>query len=60
MNQMGIELIKKDVYRATHDNTFDMLYDMCEERVEQNILLPILKSIEADCTIDKYDFYFDR
>ena len=60
MNQMGIELIKKDVYRATHDNTFDMLYDMCEDRVEQNIILPILQSIETECTINKYDFYFDR
>lgn len=60
MNLMGIQLIRKDIYRATHDNTFNMLYDMCEERVEQNILLPILQSLESSCNIDKYDFYFER
>ncbi len=60
MNKMGVELIRKDIYRAMHDSTFDMLYDMCQERVEQNIILPILLSIETDCTIDKYDFYYKR
>lgn len=60
MKQIGIELIEKDLYRATHDSTFNMLYDMCEERVEQNIILPILQSIEKDCTSDKYDYYFQK
>ena len=58
MSQMSIELIKKDPYRATHDGTFDMLFDMSEERVEQNIFLPILNELEMDCNIDKYDYFF--
>ncbi len=60
LKKMGVGLIKKDVYRATHDNVFNMLYDMSEERVEQSILLPIIETVEADCSTDKYDFYFER
>lgn len=58
---MGIELIKRDTYRAIHDNVFSMLYDMSEERTEQNILLPLLEMIEENFQenkTDKYDFYF--
>lgn len=61
LKKMGIELIKKDTYRATHDSVFSMLYDMSEERTEQNILLPLLEMIEENFQAnktDKYDFYF--
>ncbi len=61
MTQMGLTLIKKDTYRATHDSVFPMLFDMTEERVEQNILLPLLEEIEHECDLlDKYDFYFSK
>lgn len=60
MTKMGIELIDKDIFRATHDATFGMLYDMCEERVEKNIIIPILNRIEENCTCDKYDFYYEK
>lgn len=60
LNKMGIELIKRDTYRATHDSVFSMLYDMSEERTEQNILLPLLEIIEKDCQTNKYDFYFTK
>lgn len=60
LKRMGIELIKKDTYRATHDSVFRMLYDMSEERTEQNIILPLLELIEEECQIDKYDFYFTK
>lgn len=59
MKQMGIQLIKRDPYKVSHDDVFDMLYDMAEERFEQNILLPILVEFEKKCTEkEKYDFYF--
>lgn len=59
MKQMGLQLIKKDPFRVSNDDVFDMLYDMAEERFEQNILLPALKEYEQNCTFDnKYDFYF--
>lgn len=60
MSKMAMELINKDPYRAKHDSVFDMLYDICPERVEQNIFLPLLKEIEKDCTVDKYYFYFSK
>ena len=58
LSKMGIELIKRDPHRATNDSVFDMLYDMAEERMEQNIFLPLLEIIEEECTDNKYDFYF--
>lgn len=58
--KMGLEMIKKDSFRATHDSVFPMLYDMSEERVEQNIFVPLLEKIEANCHDDKYDFYFSQ
>lgn len=60
LKKMGLELIKKDPYRATDDSVFSMLYDMSEERTEQNIILPLLELIEKDCQTDKYDFYFAK
>ncbi len=60
LNKMGIELIKKDTHRAIHDSVFSMLYDMSEERTEQNIILPLLEIIEEDCKIDKLDFYITK
>ncbi len=58
MNKLGVELVKKDPHRAAHDSTINMLYDMCGERVEQNIILPILTEIESNCSENKYDFYY--
>lgn len=61
MQQMGFRLIKKDVFRATHDSVFNMLYDMAQERFEQNILLPLLKDFENDVeNNERYDFYFRK
>lgn len=60
MQQMGLHLIMKDPQRAKNDNTFMMLYDMTEERVEQNILLPLLEEFEKACSGDLFDFYFSQ
>lgn len=60
MKQMSLQLIKKDPYRIACDSTFDMLFDMCEERVEQNVFLPLFLEFEEECTIDKYDFYYEK
>lgn len=63
LKKMGIALIKKDTYRAIHDSVFSMLYDMSEERTEQNILLPLLETIEENYQANKtdnYDFYFTK
>lgn len=35
--------------------------DMCEKRVEQNILLPILDELDRECNTESmYDYYFTR
>ena len=60
MQKMGINLIQKDGYRATHDSVFKMLRDMADQRFEQNILLPLLLEVESTCKEDKYDFYFEK
>ncbi len=61
MEQMGIQIIKKDIFRAINDEVFNMLYDMAEERFEQNIILPIMFNIENECQHEnKYDFYFEK
>lgn len=59
MKEYGIKLIEKDPNRATNDSTFVMLYDMSTELFEQNIMLPLLESIERDNPDDKYAFYFN-
>lgn len=60
MQKMAIELIKKDIKRAANDNTFFMLWDMSEDRVEQNILLPLLNDLESLCQEDRYDFFYKQ
>lgn len=61
MAQMAKQMIKKDAYKVANDQVFPMLYDMAEERFEQNILLPALIEYEKNCTeMDKYVFYFKR
>lgn len=61
MKQMALHLIEKDAYRISHDDVFVMLYDMAEERYEQNIFLPVLTDFEKKCEKeDKYDFYFSE
>lgn len=60
MERMGKELIYKDAYRISHDSVFDMLYDMAEDRFEKNILMPILKDYEEECSNDRYGFYLKK
>lgn len=61
MQKMGIELVKKDYFKASHDSVFYMLRDMAEQRFEQNILLPLVVEFESKCEdTDKYDFYFEE
>ncbi len=58
----GIQIIKKDSYKAIHDSVFSMLFDMCESRFEKNILLPILSKVESNFSVneDKYTSYLRR
>ena len=61
MKKMGTDLVKKDYFKASHDNVFSMLHDMAEQRFEQNILLPIIIEFESECVdSDKYDFYYEE
>ena len=61
MEKIGFQMISRDLYRAVTDSVFSMLYDMSEDRFEQNIFLPVLDEYERECTeADKYDFYFQR
>ena len=60
MSHLGIAIIEKDAFRASHDNVFSMLRDMTEDRFESNILLPLIKKNENDEESDKYKFYFQR
>ncbi len=61
MKRMATQMIERDAQRVTQDEVFPMLYDMAEDRFEQNILLPVLKVYEKDCReTDKYDFYFKQ
>ena len=57
LQKYGIQMIKYDTLRATHDNVFTMLHDMTEERFEKNILLPILTEIEENAGDDCYTYY---
>ncbi|CDD60837.1 putative uncharacterized protein [Clostridium sp. CAG:505] len=60
MKKMGTELAQKDLFRLSHDSVFSMLYDMVEQRFEQNILLPLIIKFEDTCVnLEKYDFYFN-
>lgn len=60
MKIISNKLICKDKFSVAQDSVFDMLYDMCEERFEQNVLLPMLVDIEKDCIEDqKYNLYFN-
>ncbi len=61
MTKIGLKMLEKDLYRTATDAVFTMLYDMTEDRFEQNILLPVLEKYEENCSIDsKYDFYFEK
>lgn len=62
MTQVAIKLLKKDAFRCTFDNTFPMLFDMCTERVERNIIMPLLAEYEEDYdySYDRYDFYCQK
>lgn len=60
MQQLSLRLIDQDPYRAANDNVFSMLYDMCEDRFEQSVFLPVLKKHEGTRNNEEshYDFYF--
>ena len=58
MKHMGVNIIKKDLHRASNDSVFYMLKDMAEDRFETNIMLPLINEFEKDITEDKYVFYF--
>lgn len=59
MEQLALMLIKQDAIRAAHDNVFPMLYDMEEDRVEQKILLPLLKELDKSSQGgQRFDYYF--
>lgn len=59
LQKIGIEMIKSDPSRASNDNVFSMLYDMAEEKVEKNILLPVLDTYDAsNLGEDRYWYYF--
>lgn len=61
MKKISLKLVEADEKRVSQDNVFSMLFDMCTERVEQNIILPILEEVEKDyTTTDKYDFYYEK
>lgn len=60
MTKMGVNIIKKDMHRVSHDSVFYMLKDMTEERFETNIILPLLIEFEKDLSEEKYDFYFKK
>ena len=60
MKKFALVLIEKDAHRAKNDEVFDMLYDMSQNRMEQNIFIPLIEKIEEECTGDRYDFYFSK
>lgn len=61
MQKMGIDLIKRDCFKASNDSVFFMLRDMAEQRFEQNILLPLIVEFESETdTSDKFDFYIQK
>ena len=60
LQKYGVQLIKREPFRASHDSVFEMLFDMMEERFEKNILLPLLEEIEREITGEKYIFYFNK
>ena len=60
MKKFALVLIEKDAHRAKNDEVFDMLYDMSQNRMEQNIFVPLIEKIEEECSEDKYDFYFAK
>ena len=62
MKNMSFRLITQDSFRAANDNVFSMLYDMCEDRFEQNVLLPVLIEFEEERgeKEELYEYYFNK
>ena len=61
MKNLGIKLIKKNISRIVGDNIFTMLGDMAKDKLDRNIILPLLEEIEEECIgLNKYDFYFKK
>ena len=63
MKKICNQLIYKEGKSIAQDSVFDMLYDMSEERFEENVLLPVLINFEKDYKDydenEKYNLYFD-
>jgi len=60
LNRLGIQLIKKDIFRLVHDDVYYLLFDMAEPRFEKNILKYLVDEFENDyeeCS-DKYEYCF--
>ena len=61
MQRIGVEMVKKNYFRATHDSVFPLLHSMSTHRFEQNILLPLVIEFEAECeNAEKYNYYFKK
>ena len=62
LQKYSVQMIKKETTRACHDNVFNMLYDMMEEKFEKNILIPILNEYNNSFPkeIDKYEYIFNE
>lgn len=64
LKKTAIWLIEQDTSRAANDGVFPMLYDMADERFEQNVLLPIVCDSEQEIRnacgdeADKFDYFF--
>lgn len=59
MQRFSLALIHKDPVRMAQDSAFAMLYDMAEDRFEQNVLIPVLDEAEKEAGTESiYDFYF--
>lgn len=58
LQKYSLQMIKKEPTRAAHDNVFNMLYDMMEEKFEKNILIPVLQEYESSIPEleDKYEY----
>lgn len=61
LQKYSIQMIKKEPTRACHDNVFNMLYDMMEEKFEKNILIPILEDYLNSISKeeDMYEYIFN-
>ena len=60
MEQLALQIIKRDRIRASNDSVFSMLFDMAQLRFEKNILLPLLAKVEESSTGSLYNRYITK